>query len=131
MSEEQREIIKQRSKGDCGICALAMFLNISYDVLAKEEEFQEDLKEDFGKGASIRDLWKVAKKYGYDIVYTNNQYFKESEPAIVFVPSLKLKGKIHSIYWDGERIFDPSNEKTYESLPDKFDVLQEFKEDEI
>jgi hypothetical protein len=107
-------LIKQRYKGDCAVASLAMFLGISYENILKH--YSEELAEKFYDGAWNSKTLRVAKEYGVELtcIYEN---FNLNKPSLLVVPSLNIEGRLHTIYWDGENVFDPAIGKCYEILP--------------
>jgi ABC-type molybdate transport system ATPase subunit len=58
----------------------------------------------------------VAEKYGIELtcIYEN---FDLSKPSLLIVPSLNIKDRQHTIYWDGKNIFDPATGIAYKEKP--------------
>ena len=101
-------MIYQRVKGDCCICAIAMAVGATYeDVVSKIG------KHDFAKFGVSQDLeLEVLRAYGWKPVLTFS--FPYQEPCILSVASLNYYGTLHSVYWDGKRMYDPSTERQHD-----------------
>jgi hypothetical protein len=117
------KLIYQRHNSDCAIAALAMYLGKSYDEL-KHHYTRTERRH---AGASIEKTLNVADSYKtYFGVFYGNE-FDRTRPALVIVPSRNHvpDGK-HMIYWDGQRVYDPSPIRPYTELPDEVEyALQE------
>jgi ABC-type bacteriocin/lantibiotic exporter with double-glycine peptidase domain len=104
-------LIKQRNSGDCGVACLAMFMGVPYET--SEYLVQEDLKRRTPvDGMNNVELAKILKSCGYEPM----QVFTllPNTPAILSVPAIgKNRKAFHYIYWNGEKIYDPSRFKTY------------------
>ncbi len=105
-------MIEQRHAWDCAICAHAMYLGKTY-----EEIFDAYGKPDEGYplNKSVEHLWTM----GCDV-----EWFEGKMPeynAVVIVKSKNFPGKWHSIFYDGEKFFDPSPLGKY---TDWFDVKE-------
>ena len=106
------KIIKQRHHGDCAICALAMFLNVSYETI-------ESLVSKFEayEGLSGEKILEIANMFE-EVELKLNESWDKSKPAIVSLPSLNIMDSEHACYWDGKKIWDPSTKVPYLNLPD-------------
>lgn len=89
---------------DCAVAALAMFLGVAYEGIARH-----------CTGAELVDsgLSWVRENHILNLFKTPCDVFDRtvmdwSAPAILSVPSLnEAEGVTHSIYWDGQRVWDP------------------------
>lgn len=100
------DMIKQRTDCDCGVAATAMYLGCSY------EEAVKTLTRATGG------LWTVKLPVNFSTELLALRYaghpsaivaeIDSDKPAIMSVLSINLPGKLHSVYWDGADIFDPS-----------------------
>jgi hypothetical protein len=68
--------------------------------------------EGFPYGVSSDKQLPVLKSLGWNPCVTLNWY--HAYPAIVRVASLNFLGKLHSVYWDGENLYDPSTLKKHD-----------------
>jgi len=98
------KFVQQRMPADCAVAALAMFLNLAYEDIARH-----------CTGAELVDsgLTWIRENYILNLYKTPCDVFDKtvmdwSKPAILSVPSLnEAEGVTHSVYWDGRRIWDP------------------------
>lgn len=131
--------IPQRFSGDCSIASLAMFLNRTYEeVESIVDVYDEKAKHN---GVFIRTTMSAAQTFGYilsplieteppfkaDTKYYIVEQFNLEKKSLLTVDSLNHEGKLHEIYWDGKRVYDPSPKRKYTELPDTIHlVLQEL-----
>lgn len=130
-------MIKQRNYKDCGICSLAMLLDKPYHVINKDVRSLHKIKYPNKKFDGIDDTieqmiawkhgfkfkthvdidWKFDFKKGYWAKVAGKKYnikkLVGNKKSILSVPSINFKGYGHCIYWDGEKLHDPSNLKRY------------------
>ncbi|MGD8777702.1 MAG: hypothetical protein PVH88_01940 [Ignavibacteria bacterium] len=119
-------LIKQRYKGDCAVASLAMFLGISYDEIIKH--YSEELEVMFENGVWDHKTFEVAEKYGVELTCVYKD-FDFSKPSMLIIPSFNLKDKNHMVFWDGEKVFDPSPAIVYKSKPENIlYIFQRYKE---
>lgn len=124
-------MIKQRNLKDCGICSIAMFLGKSYAEIDRDVRSYHKMRH--GKAFDgICDeieravLWKHGATFkthtDFDLVKTKKGFVWQSKnlakfigkkKALISVPSINFPNKGHLIYWDGEKLHDPSNLKRY------------------
>ena len=106
-------MITQKFSYDCAVCSTAMFLNKPYEEVAKALELT---KEGIGNDKIAKYLWDNE----IDVLWFEGFPPKKGTPAIVSVWSKNFEGKWHSIYFDGEKVFDPARSKpryeTYEEV---------------
>jgi len=107
-------LIQQRYKGDCAVASLAMFLGITYDEIL--EHFVKELEDQFSDGIWNSKVFEVAKKYGVELTCIYKE-FDLTRRSLVIVPSLIAKDRQHTIFWDGDNVYDPSPLKIYDELP--------------
>lgn len=111
----------QRTERDCLVPCLAMLLDITYEE-ASEYFPPKAIKE---TGYSFELLTNYLSVFG--IFFKDYDIFEDflddkpnwEEPTIVIVPSKIEKGELHSIFWDGEKVIDPSLTNKYTELPSK------------
>jgi ABC-type bacteriocin/lantibiotic exporter with double-glycine peptidase domain len=134
-------IMRQKNLKDCGICCLAMIMDKGYHAVKRDVLFahrQVNGPRQFNGTTQDIDmlvLWKngiradtvEAEPSGYRIRYTKKGpliiYEKKKKNdlkkllfgkrAILTCPSLNFHDLYHAVYWDGERLHDPSNLKRY------------------
>lgn len=120
-------MIQQRAGGDCGVAALAMFAQITYETA--DSRIREHCKrEDEGHICGMNDLelGVVLKNMGFDPVRLFT--IVDNVPAILTVPSLSTRMLFHYLYWDGKEIRDPQKGKedceyyTTEMIQENFPV---------
>ena len=104
MTEDQ--FIRQRMPADCAIAALAMFLGVIYEDIARHCT---------GEELVMSGLPWVREDHILNLFKTPCDVFDRSvmdwtAPAILSVPSLnEAEGVTHSVYWDGQRVWDPQH----------------------
>lgn len=126
MPQEARVVmVKQRLPHDCSICTIAMALDRPYD-----EVMQTALKtESFDPVEGCRSEYAIIESFGLeqmvdfrvlhqggDAGILNPEFFRHfswGRRAILAVPSLNIEGGAHSVYYDGQKLFDPCALKTY------------------
>ena len=102
MTEDR--FVQQRMPADCAVAALAMFLGVAYEDIARH-----------CTGAELVDsgLTWIRENHILHLFKTPCDVFDRrvmdwSESAILSVPSLnEAEGVTHSVYWDGRRVWDP------------------------
>ena len=109
-------IIKMRTNCDCMVAVLAMLLNCSY------EEAGEYFPPKAIKHTGYRWEWLIPylSKCGVHLTWFEQRTIHLvdwTKPAMVDVPSLTTDIGDHIIYWDGEKVIDPSNTVKYKKLP--------------
>jgi hypothetical protein len=131
--ERARTIIKQRYEQDCFLCCIAMALDLDYDeALAKwGAELVDHVAAHGLVGRKNIDRAFSALGLQRDLDYvTILMEFPGPEPweraeirkllwgrrACIQVRSKNYENRFHVVYWDGERLIDPSNLKTYSDM---------------
>lgn len=120
--------IKQRADRDCFLCCLAMAIGIPYEEMASRlgDDFvrhvaanglvgSKDLNTAFGGLGLVRDSHYVTLCILPE--YASTGFLRNvlwGRRACIQVLSKNYKGEHHIVYWDGERLHDPSNKRTYE-----------------
>lgn len=104
-------IIEQRFRGDCVVCTIAMATNRSYD------EIFDLLPKDVADNIKTYGIDTIAEmeilcKLGWDPVLCFS--FPHLGPCLVTVASLNYYGTLHSVYYDGQTVFDPSVQKKHD-----------------
>lgn len=66
----------------------------------------------------------VAEKYNGEEFMVMPEQFDKTRKAIIQIPNIFNSGKSHFIFWDGEKIHDPSSAEISE-LPKIFYALRE------
>ena len=100
----QSGFVQQRMPADCAVAVLAMFIEVTYEDIARHCTGAELV----ASGLS----W-VRENHILNLFKTTCDVFDRkimdwSEPAILSVPSLnEADGVTHSVYWDGQRVWDP------------------------
>ena len=115
--------VPQRAARDCVICTLAMATGRSYDSVMAAALLRRAYEPDVG----VRNEQSILAQLGlawrgdfveYDRGILDAEYFKNvawGRRAVMSVPSLndsdpKLE---HSVYWSGNRLYDPSLGRRY------------------
>ena len=77
-------MIRQRTRLDCGVCALAMLLGLTYEAalaaLTEERRRNPESIPDPREGNSTHDLWSAAMHLGAFVVYVSAERFDEDPP---------------------------------------------------
>jgi len=110
--------IKQRLDGDCAVCATAMFLGKTYDEIV---DLFPEAKDGFPHGTHgevdvclhFGIMLECVHVPGVKVEYEGYYDWDKSQPAMIAVMSQNRLDTLHSIYWDGKEIHDPSNLKCY------------------
>lgn len=97
-------LVQQRMRSDCAVAALAMFLGVEYDDVARHCTGSELI--DFG--LSFFREQHIARLFGKEIMVLDRSLLDRSKPAILSVPSLNDMGT-HAVFWNGRRVFDPQH----------------------
>lgn len=105
-------LIQQRHSYDCTVAALAMFLGKTY------EEAEAILGHPTA-GMPLNETYRCLLELGEDVQY--RQGVKPTKPAMVVVFSKNQPGKLHMIYFDGEKVWDPSPNLRYETVEEMWD----------
>ncbi|MEZ0263009.1 MAG: hypothetical protein ACAH80_18535 [Alphaproteobacteria bacterium] len=124
------ELIKQRNMTDCGICCLAMCFSVTYEeILSRAEDYVFRLSWGCDKGLATIEERQIVESFGHAVRsliwwhFENNggDFWRalEGNRALLSVPSLNIEDGLHLVYWDGTKLLDPSNLKTYtrETIP--------------
>lgn len=116
--------IKQRTKCDCMVASLAMLLKCSYEEAVQYFPPLAVNKTGYWQHYLLPYLFQ-------NDIYTNAFVGDQislvdwSKPSMVEVPSINGWEGGHIIYWDGQKVHDPSNGECYTELPEKiYHVMQ-------
>lgn len=137
--------IHQRTSHDCGVAAIAMFCDLTY-----EEALELCLRPD-GEGEYAHPIYRegwgmnrenIAFQYlglwSYDnqndnkvrcfrkMPYIEASYFRQiiwGRRAMVMVPSLNIEGGFHFVCYDGEKVLDPNDPATGKKVYTKLEEL--------
>jgi hypothetical protein len=115
---------KQRSSSDCNICTIAMALSVPYEevmVACCSFGFNPHTR---GTSNQIFSLFGLEKYFDYWTFYPGPSYINTStmryllngRRAIISTMSKNNRDGMHSVYWNGIEIFDPSNKLVYEKI---------------
>lgn len=125
--------ISQKAPNDCGVCCLAMLLEMKYWPVRRAVNWHyKNTRKCRFDGMSVEDDAAVAKRLGFKLT-THTIYPSVRAPmikrlhsglrAILTVPSVNVKGEWHAVYWDGEQLFDPSQLNRYGASGDRAFML--------
>ena len=101
-----QKFVQQRMPADCAVATLAMFLGVTYEKIACHCT---------GAELVLSGLPWVRENHILKLFKTPCDVFDRSvmdwtKPAILSVPSLNEgSGVSHSVYWDGQRVWDPQH----------------------
>ena len=113
-------MIRQRTRLDCGVCALAMLLGFSYEVaraaLAEAKSSNPESIPDPQAGNSTHDLWSAAMLAGAFVVYVPEERFREAPEispettdGIYSIVGRRMYPGGHFVYVEGGRVLDPAD----------------------
>ena len=94
------------------VCVLAMYCGATYEQIAaaaRASHLDYDPQISALAPALMR---RVAHAAG--VALLSSIYFDWRFPGIIGVPSKRLPGEGHALFWDGERIIDPGGSDAYE-----------------
>lgn len=101
------EPVLQKTRADCMVCSLAMLLQISYEEACeyfppkavKETGYNWEWLSPYLRRCGIWLTW-----YGEDLL----DQVDWKKPGMLDVPSFSSDEYDHIIFWDGEKVIDPS-----------------------
>lgn len=124
------EFVNQQLDDDCAICGICMATGEPWE---KVMQIALRLKE-YRPGRGTYNMESIMKELGYNYSWDSSdlnaditgiyvpesmnaswltRHFLWGRRALVSVPSLNEPGGWHVVYWDGYKVYDPSNKKTY------------------
>ncbi len=117
--------IYQRRSDDCGIACTAMMLGVAYAKVKRAVDgyFKNVLKKEFD-GIDFKDEKAIAAMFGETLRYTwvtrkNRKTIIAhliGRRATLCVPGMgENPADWHALYWDGERVYDPTPNRGYAS----------------
>lgn len=138
-------LIKQRTPHDCGVCCLAMALDLPYEVVHVAATESKAFGVDKGMWGTNGILERLCLSPGSKTVTNDGewvewargyeitpQFFRQiawGRKSLLSVPSQNIENGWHYVYYDGHKVWDPSNKKTYtefeELNPDSILVFRE------
>lgn len=111
-------MIKQKAAHDCLLACLATMTKQPYSMFP--QEFRDKVEEESGcDGELIKKAFRFAGILQYKEIYVNDAprdfvfHMIWNRKCLMQVPSLNIKNGHHCIYWNGQKVFDPSNKKIY------------------
>lgn len=116
-------LVIQKNNHDCVLASIAMAVGKSYEEAWTNTDIDEVVKSG-GVSDYIPWMEKQGLKEGKDFWIIIRSITEQDmtkvmlkwRPAILSVASLNHDHGWHAVYWDGERMYDPSNKKRYEFL---------------
>lgn len=123
-------LVRQRGSDDCGIAAVAMFTDFTYEHVRRAAIASDGFRPGKGTnsvGSILRELgfrWdnlitteEKPDTRPYRTLHFNNYYISAEfcrdqlwgRPCMMSVPSLNTRGGWHLIFYDGDRVYDPQN----------------------
>ncbi len=98
------DFVQQQFDADCAVATMAMFLGVSYETIARHCTGAEMVF----SGLSWIEENRILHLFKTPCDVFDRRVMDWSKPAILSVPSLnEAEGVTHSIYWDGQRAWDP------------------------
>jgi len=136
--------IEQRYRNDCAVAAIAMALDVDYDYLHKLVLDADIYKPDGPGGISFHDMLPLITKLGlvesnpykgihgdvtikHKSFHISPEYFTSTlwgRPSVLSVPSLNQAGKRHAIFYDGDKLYDPSPRTKYQTFINELGVSE-------
>jgi hypothetical protein len=119
------KVVKQRAVSDCVLACLAMASGKDYTTIFSKKLIKSIEKAGGAHGDTLDQAYSAAgyvKDKTYTDVYTaqaNVSTIKAliwKRKAMLQVDSLNFDGGMHLIFWDGDKIIDPSNKQTYKFI---------------
>ena len=98
-----KRIVQQRKFYDCSVAVLSMLLDVGYEQI--EAYFLSHKIKIPDDGLLVGDVVDIATWYGISLKDCGRGL--RARPGYVVVPSLTYKGKMHALYYDGSKIYDP------------------------
>ncbi|MCK5606329.1 hypothetical protein KAR91_30795 [Candidatus Pacearchaeota archaeon] len=129
-----KTLIQQRTDDDCVICCVAMATSTTYEdvqYFKKNIILKSGIDLGEGQGNTLFDFIPYMLEHSYTMGFVFNAKEPVSlegvecfeftgelkRPAFITVPSTRFPGKLHQIYFNGEKVYDPSpNYKTHPEL---------------
>lgn len=124
------EMVRQHGDRDCFLCCMCMALGLSYEQMTQqvspalvqriqqEGTFSEDIALvmrllGLDTKVQVRSFYRhdPALSYGSSAEFARDMLW--GRRALIQVKSLNVEGGRHIVYWDGEQLFDPSNQRIY------------------
>jgi len=119
--------IRQKNPGDCAVCALAMYLGLSYlEMILAFGYVCDKIAKIQGGGLNTDDMRIIIRAYTGEapLVVTSRidpfhdrrddmMALIQGKKAILCAPSLNVEGVGHAVYWNGSKVFDPSKKKRF------------------
>lgn len=124
------KLIKQKSNWDCGIAAIAMFTNKSYDEVLKA---LRKLYPDHGNNeiSNVQEE-KILRHFRVRPIVLPFEFINLKIRSMILIQSLNDEFSWHSIFFDGKNIYDPNNGKIKNGKPLKFySSLNEIKRKDV
>jgi hypothetical protein len=137
--------IYQRTTHDCGVAAIAMFCDMTYDealeLCLRPDSDNEDAQPIYREGWGMNreciafrylGLWDYGNQHNNKIRSFNKPpaidatYFRNiawGRRALIMVPSLNIEGGFHFICYDGEKVLDPNDPASGKKIYTKFEEL--------
>lgn len=134
------ELINQKKPDDCAVCCMTMLTGRDYedvyktigDAYVKGKGMVNDEAAMERLGYKKRRIPSKRVEGAYKVEYVDfkvlfkpheisPEYFRGmvwGRRALITAPSLNVEGGAHMIYWHYDKLFDPSNKKTYTKLED-------------
>lgn len=115
------KLVTQKTGSDCVLAAIAMAVGKSYDEAWTAEDTDAVTE---CRGINDYTPWMarqgLQEYVDYKQVWTHDNATLSAmlwgRRAILAVASLNIDGGWHAVYWDGERLYDPSNKNTFTYL---------------
>lgn len=141
--------VYQRGSHDCGVAALAMFCDTTYEemlTMCLEKENEDDEYPIYREGWGMSKerailkrlgLWDYPSQLGKDAPFKvmkfpkphaiEAEYFRNiawGRRALMMVPSLNVEGGYHFVCYDGYKVLDPNDPTTGKKVYTKLEELK-------
>lgn len=106
------KLIHQRHPYDCQVACAAMLFHMEYDEALSL--ILKHLDGNLEDAVPNETLILAGRELGMKLMYISGTMFKL--PSIVTVPSLNIPFRLHSVFFEGGKIYDPSRKKGYSNV---------------
>ena len=97
------KFIRQKFSTDCGFACVAMFAAVNYETVVRHASGYELVYSGLSPAREV----EILLLFGLEVEARDSSLFDKSRPAIITVGSLNGGGRLHGVFWDGKKIFDP------------------------
>lgn len=115
--KKPKKLVTQKHNYDSEIASIAMFTGYTYDQIVSEYFPSRNFN-----NTRIKQVEFKAIMFDLNISVSQTKELDESKDAIVIVPSLNSKDRLHIVYWDSENkeLCDPQMGRIVYGRPKKY-----------